>query len=110
MINKSSSCYTQKEDIEAALRNNNMGLEETLNELGNRAVTGGGTGGDAWRNPPLEDHPPFDINNPNFPQRFPPAPHSLPFTSQVSCNFYGVLCWSSSYLVSSDGVVSCSYL
>ncbi|XP_069940702.1 protein Gawky isoform X4 [Cherax quadricarinatus] len=71
-----------KEDIEAALRNNNMGLDDTLMELGNRGVTGGGSGSDAWRNPPLEEHIPFDITNPNFQQRFPPAPHHLPFTSQ----------------------------
>ncbi|KAK3864155.1 hypothetical protein Pcinc_030143 [Petrolisthes cinctipes] len=81
----------KKEDIEAALRNNNMGgLEDTLMELANRGGGGGGPVGvgtsstDAWRsNPPLDDHPaPFDLNNPNFPQqRFPPGPH-LPYTSQ----------------------------
>lgn len=76
----------QKEDIEAALRNNNMGLDDTLMELGSRGVTGGGSGGDAWRNPPLEEHAPFDISNPNFQQRFPAAPHHLQFTSQVSMN------------------------
>nr|XP_053632676.1 protein Gawky-like isoform X3 [Cherax quadricarinatus] len=59
-----------------------MGLDDTLMELGNRGVTGGGSGSDAWRNPPLEEHIPFDITNPNFQQRFPPAPHHLPFTSQ----------------------------
>lgn len=96
MYPKLSPCYVllfpQKEDIEAALRNNNMGgLEDTLMELANRGSGGGGPGGvgtsstDAWRsNPPLDDHPaPFDLNNPNFPQqRFPPGPH-LPYTSQV---------------------------
>uniref|UniRef100_A0A0P4WB21 RRM domain-containing protein n=1 Tax=Scylla olivacea TaxID=85551 RepID=A0A0P4WB21_SCYOL len=67
----------KKEDIEAALRNNNMALDDSLMELGNR----GGGGGEAWRNTGLEEHAPFDINNPNF-QRFPPGPHHLPFPSQ----------------------------
>ncbi|KAG0713063.1 Protein Gawky [Chionoecetes opilio] len=70
----------KKEDIEAALRNNNMALDDSLMELGSRG--GGGGGGEAWRNTGLEDHAPFDINNPNFQHRFPPGPHHLPFTSQ----------------------------
>ncbi|XP_063595618.1 protein Gawky-like isoform X4 [Penaeus indicus] len=74
----------KKEDIEAALRNNNMGLDDTLMELSNRGIAGmgGSSAGDAWRNPPLEEHAPFDLTNPNFQQRFPPAPHHLPFTNQ----------------------------
>lgn len=86
-------CFLQqKEDIEAALRNNNMGLDDTLMELSNRGIAGmgGSSAGDAWRNPPLEEHAPFDLTNPNFQQRFPPAPHHLPFTNQVSG--VGLLC------------------
>lgn len=83
----------KKEEIEAALRNNNMVLDDTLMELnsggGRSAVSMGGgsgaagAGGDAWRNPPpLDEHTPYDCINPNFQQRFPQAPPHLPFSSQ----------------------------
>lgn len=70
-----------------------MGLDDTLMELSNRGIAGmgGSSAGDAWRNPPLEEHAPFDLTNPNFQQRFPPTLHHLPFTNQVSA--VGVETW-----------------